>query len=214
MKEKNMKLCIVGAGGLAKETLLIAIQLFNNQEIDYKNNTVFLVKDEDWSSDLIMNVPQVKESDFDTEKYEVVVAIGDPVLRKKIVNKLPVNTKYTKLIHPKADVSEFVTIGDGVIIASGVIITCNVSIGKHVIIDRASTIGHDTKIYDYCHVSPLTSVSGNCIVKEQVYLGTGSLLRDGIFIVKNSIIGMGAVVVKNIKEKGTYIGSPARKLDK
>ena len=163
--------------------------------------------------ELVKEGYQVKESDFDPEKYEAVVAIGDPVLRKKIVEKLPVHTKYTKLIHPKADVSEFVTIGDGVIIASGVIITCNVSIGKHAQLNLNSTIGHDCIIDDYFTASPSVSISGSCIIKEQVYLGTGSLLREGIFITNNSIIGMGAVVVKKIKEKGTYIGNPSRKLD-
>jgi|TARA_B110000902_G_scaffold224728_1_gene262375 sugar O-acyltransferase (sialic acid O-acetyltransferase NeuD family) len=214
MKEDKVKLCIVGAGGFARETLLIAKALYDLEDVDYRQKIVFLVKDEDWSEELIMNVPQIKESDFDPEKYDAVVAIGDPVLRKKIVEKLPVHTKFTNLIHPKADVSEFVTLGKGIIIASGVIITCNVSIGKHAQLNLNSTIGHDCIIDDYFTASPSVSISGSCIIKEQVYLGTGSLLREGIFITNNSIIGMGAVVVKKIKEKGTYIGNPARKLDK
>jgi sugar O-acyltransferase (sialic acid O-acetyltransferase NeuD family) len=214
MKEDKVKLCIVGAGGFARETLLIAKALYDLEDVYYRQKIVFLVKDEDWSEELIMNVPQIKESDFDPEKYDAVVAIGDPVLRKKIVEKLPVHTKFTNLIHPKADVSEFVTLGKGIIIASGVIITCNVSIGKHAQLNLNSTIGHDCIIDDYFTASPSVSISGSCIIKEQVYLGTGSLLREGIFITNNSIIGMGAVVVKKIKEKGTYIGNPARKLDK
>ena len=214
MKEDKVKLCIVGAGGFARETLLIAKALYDLEDVDYRQKIVFLVKDEDWSEELIMNVPQIKESDFDPEKYDAVVAIGDPVLRKKIVEKLPVHTKFTNLIHPKADVSEFVTLGKGIIIASGVIITCNVSIGKHAQLNLNSTIGHDCIIDDYFTASPSVSISGSCIIKEQVYLGTGSLLREGIFITNNSIIGMGAVVVKKIKEKGSYIGNPARKLDK
>ena len=214
MKEDKVKLCIVGAGGFARETLLIAKALYDLEDVDYRQKIVFLVKDEDWSEELIMNVPQIKESDFDPEKYDAVVAIGDPVVRKKIVEKLPVHTKFTNLIHPKADVSEFVTLGKGIIIASGVIITCNVSIGKHAQLNLNSTIGHDCIIDDYFTASPSVSISGSCIIKEQVYLGTGSLLREGIFITNNSIIGMGAVVVKKIKEKGTYIGNPARKLDK
>ena len=98
MKEDKVKLCIVGAGGFARETLLIAKDLYDLEDVDYRQKIVFLVKDEDWSEELIMNVPQIKESDFDPEKYDAVVAIGDPVLRKKIVEKLPVHTKFTNLI--------------------------------------------------------------------------------------------------------------------
>ena len=77
MKEDKVKLCIVGAGGFARETLLIAKALYDLEDVDYRQKIVFLVKDEDWSEELIMNVPQIKESDFDPEKYDAVVAIGE-----------------------------------------------------------------------------------------------------------------------------------------
>ncbi len=206
------KLCIVGAGGFAREVLLIAIELFKLEGVDYSENTFFLVKDEDWNGELIMNVPQLKESDFDPNLYEVVVAVGDPVLRKKIVEKMPSNTSYTTLIHPNADVSDFVTINEGVIITSGVKVTCNIVIGKHSQLNLNTTIGHDCVIGDYFTASPSVNVSGNCKIGEQVYIGTGAALREGIEIANQSVIGMGAVVVKNIQEKGVYIGNPARKM--
>tara|TARA_R110001632_G_scaffold186410_2_gene306798 strand:- start:2793 stop:3434 length:642 start_codon:yes stop_codon:yes gene_type:complete len=213
MKERK-KLCIAGAGGFARETLLIAIEIFNQKSIDYTCNTVFLVKDEDWNEELIMGVPQLKESNFVVDDYEVVLGVGDQYLKEKILNKLPKNTNYTNLIHPNADVSGFVTLGKGIIIASGAVVTCNINIGNHVVIDRQVTIGHDCILNNNCHIAPSVVLSGNVSIEESCYIGTGALIREGISIAADTTIGMGAVVVKNITEKGIYIGNPAKKSHK
>ena len=39
----------------------------------------------------IMGVPVIKDSEFNAENYKVVVAIGDPKKRKKVIEKLPAN---------------------------------------------------------------------------------------------------------------------------
>jgi len=213
MGESLKKLCIVGAGGLARETLLIAKAVYDAKGIDYTAKVVFLVKDEEWTNHFIMGVPQIKESLFDHELYEVVIAVGNTQLRKKIADKLPSTTVYITLIHPKADLSDFVTIGKGSIIASGVIITCNITIGEHCVIDRSSNIGHDCIIGNYSHLAPAVVLSGNVVIQNSVYLGTQSCVKENIIISNNTIIGMGAVVVKSILENGTYVGNPAKKLN-
>ncbi|NQX84819.1 MAG: acetyltransferase [Flavobacteriaceae bacterium] len=186
---KNIKkLCIVGVGGFAREVLLIAIELFKLEGINYSENTFFLVKDEDWSEEFIMGVPQLKESDFDPSLFEVIVAVGDPILRKKIVEKMPKNTCYTTLVHPNANVSDFVTIGEGVIITSGVKVTCNIVIGKHAQLNLNTIIGHDCDIGDYVTASPSVSVSGNCKIGERVFIGTGAVLREGLEIVNKVLL--------------------------
>jgi hypothetical protein len=44
-------------------------------------------------------------SHFDVNKHEVVVAIGDPYIRKKIINKLPKNTKFFTVIHKSVQIT-------------------------------------------------------------------------------------------------------------
>jgi len=41
-------------------------------------------------------------------------------------------------------------------------------------------------------------------------LGSGAIIRNGISIGANSIIGMGAVVLKDVKPNSVMVGNPAR----
>lgn len=58
---------------------------------------------------------------------------------------------------------------------------------------------------------PSVNISGNCTIGECVELGTGMQIIQGKSIVGDSIVGAGAVVVRNIVEAGTYVGVPARR---
>ena len=115
-------------------------------------------------------------------------------------------------MYKRQDIGLANIIGEGSIITSGVIITCNVKIGMHVQLNLNTTIGHDNIIKNYVTTAPAVNISGSCCIGQNVYLGTGALVREDINIVKNSIIGMGSVVVKNIDESGTYVGNPAKKI--
>ena len=43
-------------------------------------------------------------------------------------------------------------------------------------------------------------------------MGTGAQIIQGKKIESHTIIGAGAVVVKNIEERGTYAGCPVKKI--
>ena len=61
-------------------------------------------------------------------------------------------------------------------------------------------------------IYPSVNVSGNVLIGQCTELGTGTQIIQGKTITANSIVGAGAVVVKNIEEPGTYVGSPAKKI--
>ena len=45
-----------------------------------------------------------------------------------------------------------------------------------------------------------------------IFVGSGSVVAQGIEIADEVVIGAGSVVIKNIMELGTYAGNPARKI--
>lgn len=206
------KICIVGTEGFARETLTCLIDSISKTEVKIEEIVVFMERDDYDGPDKVMNIPVIKDSEFDSSKYKVAVAIGDPQLRKKIVSKFPNETEYATIIHPSAVLSDWVDIGDGAIITAGTILTCNIKIGKHAHLNLHTTIGHDCTIGDYFTTAPATNISGNCEFGECVYFGTNSAIRQGIKVCDNVTIGMGGIVVKNISEEGVYIGNPVRKL--
>jgi sugar O-acyltransferase (sialic acid O-acetyltransferase NeuD family) len=140
-----------------------------------------------------------------------VCAVGAAKVRKKIIEKLKrSNLKFATLIDPSVMLSKRVSIGEGSIICAGTIITVDISIGEHVIINLDCTIGHDDIIRDFVTLYPSVNVSGNVIVGECTELGTGMQIIQGKNIGKESIVGAGAVVIRDIPEKCTAVGSPAK----
>jgi sugar O-acyltransferase (sialic acid O-acetyltransferase NeuD family) len=208
----DKKICIVGTGGFGRETLTIWADLIDRTGHKLKDVTVFMVDDSHYSAKEILGVPVVPKSAFDPSLYQVVVGVGDPGERKKIVEGLPQETSFTSLIHPTAVISRWVEIGEGAIITAGCILTCDIKIGKHFHFNLHATLGHDCVVGDFFTAAPAVNISGKCTFGDHVYLGTNASLKQGLSICSNVIVGMGAVVVKDITEPGTYIGNPLRKL--
>jgi sugar O-acyltransferase (sialic acid O-acetyltransferase NeuD family) len=194
-----MEKAIIGAGGFARE-IKVALGL---------PDTKFFVDDA---------YQKVESgiyglSKFDPNKYEVVVAIGDPIDRARMVDKLPSNTRFFTFIDPSAQIQDVdVEIEEGSIICAGCIITTNVKIGKHTHLNLLSTIGHDTQVGDYFTTAPGAKISGNCKIGNKVYVGTNGSIRQKIDICDEVVIGMNAAVVKNIDTSGVYAGVPAKRL--
>lgn len=151
-------------------------------------------------------------TEFDPEKYIVMVAIADPRVRFDIVNKLPKNTKYFSWIHPTVIITGDVEIGEGTFIGANSILTTNIKIGRHGLLNRGNHIGHDCKIGDFFSMMPGSIVSGNVKIYDCVYMGTNSSIKEKTSIHSLVTIGMGSAVVKNINETGTYVGVPSKKI--
>ena len=59
---------------------------------------------------------------------------------------------------------------------------------------------------------PGSIVSGNCIIGNNVYMGSNSTIREKISICGNVVIGMSSCSVKPITESGIYVGIPCKKI--
>lgn len=114
--------------------------------------------------------------------------------------------------------------------AGNIVIGKEVSLGAFVCIDRAvvgSTIiddgtkidnlvhvGHGAKIGKHCLIVAGAVLGGSCEIGDYSYIGMGALIKNKIKVGKNCTIGMGAVVTKDVPDGETWVGNPARKLEK
>lgn len=217
MESKNLftekQICIIGTGGFAREVYCCIEDIYKTKNTPIKDRVVFLDKDElVKENEIIMGCKVIPESLFDAKKYVVFVAIGDPIIRAKVVDKYPQSTTYVTIIHPSAVISDWADIGEGSIVTAGCTVTCNIKIGKQAHLNLCSTIGHDCVIGDYFTTAPSVNVSGICHFGNKVYFGTNSCVKQGISICDDVTIGMGSVVVKDINNKGIYVGNPLRQL--
>lgn len=165
-----------------------------------------------------MTYPVVKNWDFSGAAYEFIVAIGNPEIKKILIEKalrvglIPAQT----IVHLSAIVSDPDNdLGRGGLIAPGCIVTTNVKFDDYVTLNLDTTVGHDTKIGRYSTTNPGVHVSGDVTIGELVEIGTGSIIRDGVSIADRTMIGAQSAVVRSITEPGKmYVGVPAKELVK
>lgn len=112
----------------------------------------------------------------------------------------------------------------------GIIVGDNVEIGANCQVARGAL--SDTIISNGCKINGMCFIAHNCKLEENVWI-TGStmlcgstyvgrnatifsdvIIREQSYIGEGSVIGMGAVVTKNVPAGETWIGAPARKMEK
>lgn len=204
------KLVIIGASGHGKVVADIAIKMNKWQSI------AFLDDDESIKTSMGLEVIG-KTVDAFTYKNEAdfFVAIGSNTTREKIQEKLTEQgLNIVDLIHPSAVICTDVKIGMGTVVMAGVVINSSCIIGKGCIINTSSSIDHDNVIDDYVHISPGVNMAGTVKVGKKSWIGIGSVVSNNVNICSNCKIGAGAVVVNDITEPGTYVGVPARRVDR
>jgi sugar O-acyltransferase (sialic acid O-acetyltransferase NeuD family) len=200
---------IYGAGGLGREVLAMIRDM---QEWDPKG----FVDDGAKAGSMIHGLPVYPGQEFiqRTGQITVVVAVGDPFAKERIVRNLPQSFISPVIIHPRATILDAgsVVIGKGSIITAGAVLTTNIHIGSHVLINLNATIGHDTKIGSCTSVMPGVSIAGEVTIEDCVLLGSGSNIMNRVTIGSHAKVGMGAVVLKSIGEGEVVVGVPAKAL--
>lgn len=206
-------LIIFGASGFGREVAW-AVERINKVSSTW--NLLGFMDDADDIQETEINGYKVLGKTDDVGDYPdayFVVAVGASRIREKIVTNMKVvnpSIKFGTIIDPSVEISDFVTIGDGTIICAHTIITVNIDIGSHVIINLDCTIGHDAILEDFVTLYPSVNVSGITNIGHAVELGTGMQIIQGKTVGDYSIVGAGAVVVKDIPARCTAVGSPAK----
>ena len=145
--------------------------------------------------------------------------------------------KYSELPPESNEAFEFLkgilgNIGNGTIIRPPFYIDYgyNIFIGKDCYINYNCTFLDNGKIHleDNVWIGPSTNIFAvdhdiykpkkryivkgvDVIIREDVWIGGGSIIMPGITIGKGSIIGAGSVVTKDIEEYSIVVGNPAKK---
>lgn len=204
---------IAGAGGFGREVKFI-IDRINKVQSTF--NLLGFYDDNTDLPDTINGIPLLGTTE-DLLNYNkpinVVLGIGVPNIKKAIVNKLSKSDFITfpTLIDPNAIIGDDnIQIKEGTIICAGVVVTCDIQIEKFVTLNLSCTVGHDTVIKDFSSFMPSVNISGEVLIEESVYVGTGAKIINQLEIGAETIVGAGAVVAKSLPEKCTAVGIPAK----
>lgn len=205
--DKN-KIVIFGCGGHARSLVNVLHEINKNIEI--------VLVDENAKSDETI-LGYCLEAVYDLKKEDsYIVAIGDNAKRMRLYNYLGNNHigQCISIVSVSAQIGMEVKLGKGCFVASNVYIGPQVTIGDNTIINTGSIIEHESVIGNNTHIAPHVTICGRTKIGDNVFCGAGSTVIDKITICDHVIIGAGAVVNRDIQESGTYVGIPAKRIDK
>lgn len=203
------KIAIFGAGGFGREVEMLIYQINTcAKEWDFLG---FIDDDKDVGTKIGGSIV-IGHSSMVKSMRDVwlVIAVGDPSGKQKVLSLINEHRNFATLIHPNVLIGKRVVIGAGTIICAGNIITTDIKIGTHVILNLGCTIGHDTIIKDFCSIMPGVNISGEVVIEKGVYVGTGAKIINQLSIGAQTIVGAGAVVSKSLPANCTAVGIPAK----
>lgn len=110
-----------------------------------------------------------------------------------------------------------VQVGEGAILCPFTTLTSNIRIGRHFQANLYSYVEHDCEIGDFVTFAPAVKCNGNIVIEDHVYIGTGAIIKQGkpgqpLVIGRGAVVGMGAVVTKDVAPGTTVVGNPAKPL--
>ena len=214
---------ICGAGGFAREVHPMAKEfLSKGSPTDIGAHRIVFV-DSDPVENRLNDVPVLSEDDFfavGCEQRYFNIAIRDSKIRERVASDF-IDRGATPLSIQSANavVYDRNEIAAGAIICPNSIITSNVRIGRFFHSNMACYVAHDCIIGDFVTLAPRVTCNGNVHIGDHAYIGAAATLIQGtkdepLVIGEGAVVGMGAVVTKDVPALATVVGNPAKPLTK
>lgn len=210
---------LFGTGGCARSIMPFVTEALNAALGDRAKGLTIVFVDREAGPD-VNGIPVVAEEAFlndDAERF-FNVGIADPGVRQNVVERAQAaGAKAVTLIAHTAQVFPSSRIGEGCILCPSTIVTANAELGRFVHLNLFSYVEHDCRIGNYVTFAPGVHCNGMVEVGDAAYLGSGAILRQGrdgrpMRIGAQSVVGMGAVVTRDVAPRVTVVGNPARPL--
>ena len=134
-----------------------------------------------------------------------------PAIAGLLARVEPLGLDFASAIHATAYVAPTARVGRGTFVGAGAVVAPHAVVGDFTQVNRLVSIGHDSTLGRFGKTGPGAIVCGLAAIGDRCFLGAGSVVRDRVRICHDVVVGIGAAVVGDLVEPGTYVGVPARK---
>lgn len=200
-----------GGGTLAAQTMLAISRVHGSHQLmGYLNDRIeigaplfggaVLGRFDDWArlgDDVVFVAPLHKPSAMQANARRIA-GLGIP------------SSRWGGLIDPMANVADNVPVGGGSVISAMAQIGPDSSVGSHCFVRAGAIVSHDVVISDQVYLGQTSVVMGYSRIETGAHIAPGAIVRDGITVGRFALVGMGAVVTRNVPPFAIVAGVPAR----
>lgn len=152
----------------------------------------------------------------DASTRHAVIAISNSTVRQMLADRcmadgvLPWTVQAANTV-----VMDDVLLGEGAALSPFVTLTSNIRIGRHFHANLYSYVEHDCVIGDFVTFAPGAKCNGNVHIEDHAYIGAGAVIKQGkpgkpLVIGRGALVGMGAVVTRDVPPGIAVVGNPAK----
>jgi sugar O-acyltransferase (sialic acid O-acetyltransferase NeuD family) len=159
------------------------------------------------------------QAKYPPDDFKMLVAVGYQDLNRFRAQKYgeAKSKGYELISYVSSRASNFgkVEIGDNCLILENAVIQPCSKVGNDVFFWSGNHLGHHASVEDHCYIAGQVIISGASVIEPYCFLGVNSTIGHEIRIGRESFIGAGALVTKNVAPKSVYIlpDTPKFRLD-
>ena len=150
------------------------------------------------------------------EKYLMAVPLGlkrvNQLRSEKYEQARAKGYRLVTYVSSKAVTWPDATMGEGCFVYESVVLKPFARLGRDVIVEAGSVVGHHTEVQDHCFLGPHSVLLGECIVEPYCIIGANAVVREGVKIATGCIVGAGAVITRHTRPGGVYLAPAAEVL--
>lgn len=204
------RIVIVGAGGFGREVL----QWARDAWPDHHSLISGFLSDDPRRLDgfatgvgILSTVGDYRPVDGDY----LLLGIGVPYLRRRLAEQLlALNTRFLTLVHPQAMVAPTASVGEGAVICPFTVISDSAILGRFVLANYHTSLGHDAVAGEYAVLSPYATLGGEARVDDEVFLGLHASVGPGITVGSRSKVSANSCVLAATAADSLVYGVPGR----
>ena len=189
------RILIVGAGGFGREVLQWALHAWPDEAHKIAG---FLSDNPEALAGQNSRLSSIgSAADYEpTPGDALVLAIGIPGIRRRVAEMLLARgAEFLSLVHPAAIVADSAAVGGGTILCPYSIVSDHCRLGRFVLMNYHSSVGHDASAADFCVFSPYATLGGGAAIGEDVFLGLHASVGPRVAIGDRCKVSAGSVAL-------------------